>query len=88
MRYQAMHDPAFYKSLNELLKLRAEKRKNEIGFESQEQNRAAETRKQELHKLTISLAQVKLESHLSQKSAPAHSEPRAQQGAIPMKIAA
>ncbi len=88
MRYQTTNDRAFHRCLNELLKLRAAKRKTEIGSESQLQKQAAETRKQERHKLTISLAEAKLERHLSQKSAPAHSEPRAQQAAIPMKIAA
>jgi hypothetical protein len=42
LRYQTTHERAFHKSLNTLLKLRAEKRKAEIGFVSQEsiQNRA------------------------------------------------
>ena len=42
LRYQTTHERAFHKSLNDLLKLRAEKRKIEIGFESQQlqQNRA------------------------------------------------
>ena len=35
MRYRTSHERAFEKCLNELLKLRAEKRKAEIGFESQ-----------------------------------------------------
>jgi hypothetical protein len=35
MRYQTTHTRAFHKSLNDLLKLRAEKRKAEIGFEAQ-----------------------------------------------------
>src|SRR6266704_3910315 len=36
LRYQTTHDRAFHKSLNQFLKLRADKRKQEIGFESQE----------------------------------------------------
>src|SRR6185437_1082100 len=42
LRYQTANDRVFHKALNELLKLRAEKRKAEIGFESQqrEQSRA------------------------------------------------
>ena len=36
LRYQTTHDRNFHKCLNDLLKLRAEKRKQEIGFESQE----------------------------------------------------
>jgi len=35
MRYQTTHTRAFHKCLNDLLKLRAEKRKAEIGFEAQ-----------------------------------------------------
>jgi hypothetical protein len=44
LRYQNMHTRAFYKSLNELLKLRAEKRKAEIGFEAQKLKQAADNR--------------------------------------------
>ena len=35
LRYQTTHTRAFHKSLNDLLKIRAEKRKAEIGFEAQ-----------------------------------------------------
>jgi hypothetical protein len=35
IRYQTTNDRAFHKCLDQLLKLRAEKRKQEIGFESQ-----------------------------------------------------
>ena len=37
MRYRTSHERGFHKCLSELLKLRAEKRKAEIGFESQKQ---------------------------------------------------
>ena len=40
LRYQTTHTRAFHKSLNDLLKLRAERRKTENGFEAQ--NRKAE----------------------------------------------
>ena len=67
IRYQTTHDRAFHRSLNDLLKLRAERRKQEIGFESQKQKladqsrrEAAEKRKQDHHKLDILLAQAKL----------------------------
>ena len=40
MRYRTSHERAFHKCLNDLLKLRAEKRKHEIGFESQKQQTA------------------------------------------------
>ena len=44
LRYQTTHDRNFHKCLNDLLKLRAERRKAEIGFESQKmkQNRACQ----------------------------------------------
>jgi len=74
IRYQTTHDRAFHRSLTDLLKLRAERRKQEIGFESQKQKQAlearqaaaedrratAEKRKQDHHKLDILLAQAKL----------------------------
>jgi low affinity Fe/Cu permease len=73
LRYQTTHDRAFHRCLNELLRLRAEKRKQEIGFESQkrkqeeesrkaaDQNRreASENRKQELHRYNVLLAEAK-----------------------------
>src|SRR5690348_7664000 len=68
LRYQTTHERAFHKALNDLLKLRAEKRKAEIGFERQERARATETRRQEhhemkkeRHKWEILLAEVKVE---------------------------
>ena len=68
IRYQNTHDRAFHRSLNDLLKLRAEKRKQEIGFESQKQKQAEETRraagenrKQELHRWNVLLGEAKLD---------------------------
>ena len=68
LRYETTHDRIFHKCLNQLLKLRAEKRKAEIGFESQKQKQndqtrrgAAENRKQELHRYNILLAGAKFE---------------------------
>ena len=46
IRYQTTHDRTFHRALNGLLKLRAERRKQEIGFESQRQKQAAETRRE------------------------------------------
>ena len=46
LRYQTTHERAFHHSLNQLLKLRAEKRKQQIGFESQQRKEADELRKQ------------------------------------------
>jgi low affinity Fe/Cu permease len=45
LRYQTTHDRAFHRSLDRLLKLRAEKRKQEIGFESQARKEAEEIRR-------------------------------------------
>ena len=52
MRYRTSHERGFHKCLTELLKLRAEKRKAEIGFESQKQ-------KKELTESRIRLANAK-----------------------------
>ncbi len=69
LRYQTTNERAFHKALNELLKLRAAKRKAEIGFESHQmkQNRArqqaeAHARRQELHKWSVLLAQAKVDN--------------------------
>jgi hypothetical protein len=51
MRYRTSHERAFSKCLAELLKLRAEKRKAEIGFESQKRAKEEHTRKQEQHEM-------------------------------------
>ncbi|HEX3683117.1 MAG TPA: hypothetical protein VHU83_11300 [Bryobacteraceae bacterium] len=66
LRYQTTHERAFHKYLDQLHKLRAEVRKNRIGFESQERERnqesrraAAETRKQEAHEARTRLAHAK-----------------------------
>ena len=71
LRYQTTNDRAFHRCLNDLLKLKAEKRKQEIGFESQKQmqalesrREAAEKRKQERHKWDIMLAEAKLDHQM------------------------
>jgi hypothetical protein len=71
LRYQTTNDRAFHRALADLLKLRAEKRKNEIGFESQQQRKAqeprrdaAEKRRDERHKFDILLAEAKLNHQL------------------------
>jgi low affinity Fe/Cu permease len=61
LRYQTTHDRAFHKSLSDLLKLRKEARKQEIGFESQKQKEAAEARKQELHEARLRAVNAKAE---------------------------
>ncbi len=59
LRYQTTNERAFSKCLSDLLKLRAEKRKAEIGFESQTQKEADQARKQELHEARTRLANAK-----------------------------
>ncbi|MGI8959654.1 MAG: hypothetical protein ACR2IV_07840 [Bryobacteraceae bacterium] len=73
LRYQTTNERAFHKCLNDLLKLRAEKRKQGIGFESQTHKQAdhtrreaAEIRKQDLHRWNVSLAEAKLDHQLLQ----------------------
>ena len=68
IRYRTSHERAFHKCLNELLKLRAEKRKTEIGFESQKRVKEEHTRKQEKqqmakdrHKWDVLLAEAKVD---------------------------
>jgi hypothetical protein len=56
LRYQTTHTRRFHKSFNDLLKLRAEKRKTEIGFEAQR-------RKEEEHLIKSEQHQMKKNSH-------------------------
>ena len=71
IRYQTTHDRAFHRSLNDLLKLRAERRKQEIGFDSQKRKEAlesrqaaAEKRRQDLHEFAVLLAEAKVDHQL------------------------
>ena len=68
LRYQTTHERAFHKCADELRKLRNEKRKEQIGFESQKLKQAAEERKQsvekrkqDLHHCGVLLAQAKID---------------------------
>ncbi len=61
MRYQTTHERAFYKALTELQKLRAERRKVEIGFESQKRLQAAEQRAAEVQNLKKQAFELKKE---------------------------
>ena len=61
LRYQSTHDRAFHKCLGELQKLRAEKRKAELGFESQKRKEAEELRKQEMHDARVRALNAKSE---------------------------
>jgi len=57
LRYETTHERAFHKCLNELLRIRAEKKKQEIGFESQKRKQEEHDRKQEQHKMKKDLHQ-------------------------------
>ena len=48
LRYQATHDRGFHKCLAQLLKLRNEKRKEQIGFERQKHQEAEQIRKEQM----------------------------------------
>lgn len=74
LRYQTTHDRAFHKALNTLLKLRADRRKTEIGFVSQElklsrarEQAAAEKRREELHKWKVLLAEARVDGQQTTK---------------------
>ncbi len=60
LRYHSTHDRAFYKCANELRSLRNEKRKAEIGFESQERKRN-EQRRREASELRKQAAEARRE---------------------------
>ncbi len=72
MRYQTTNDRGFSKCLNDLLKLRAEKRKERIGFDSQKRQEAEQARKQsvenrklDVHRMDVLLAEAKVDHQLS-----------------------
>src|SRR5690348_6799521 len=51
LRYQTTHERAFHKALNDLLTLRVEQRKVELGCERQQHAQTNETRRQERHEM-------------------------------------
>ena len=59
LRYQATQERAFGKCADELRKSRNEKRKQEIGFESQKDRDANEARKREMHEARLRLVNSK-----------------------------
>ncbi len=76
LRYYTTHDRAFHKALQEMLKLRAQTRKAEIGFVSQKRKeveearrQAAEKRKQEMHEVNLLFSQAKLDTETSRRLA-------------------
>ena len=71
MRYQTTHERAYYKALNELQKLREQRRKEQIGFESQKLAQAAAIRSEKALNLRIQEFQIKkIRFERSQKPAP------------------
>jgi hypothetical protein len=62
LRYQTTHERGFHKAMNDLLKLRAAKRKEEIGFESQQRKQEQYQMKKERHKWEIVLAEYKVDA--------------------------
>ena len=66
LRYQTTADRTFDRCVNQLLKLRNDKRKAEIGFDSQKRRQgqaaAAEARKQEAHEVRARLTNAKAEA--------------------------
>jgi hypothetical protein len=71
LRYQTTHERAFYKALTELQKLRAEKRKEQIGFELQERQQASEQRAAEAHNLKKQAFRLKKQALELKKERPA-----------------
>ena len=61
LRYQTTHERAFHTALNDLLKLRSAKRKQQIGFESQQRKQEQHEMKKERHKWEVLLAEVKID---------------------------
>ena len=76
LRYQTTHERAFYKALNELQKLREQRRKEQIGFESQKRAEAAEIRAEKALNLRMQEVQIKkLRFERTQKPQQAASAP-------------
>ena len=82
LRYQTTHERAFHKALNDLLKLRAEKRKEEIGFERQQHARADQIRKQEKHEMAKERHQFRFPAPVSLLPTPVSSMHTEQYGCI------
>ncbi len=85
LRYQIQHDRLFQRAFHDLLKLRAEKRKEQIGFESQKRVQAQETRREaveirkiEHHYLTTAILKSKLNQipNVSEGSVPTSEPPK------------
>ena len=87
LRYQTTHERAFYKALNELQKLRNEKRKREIGFESQKRSAEVHEIKKEAHNLKKQRAAQPVQPKNGEKQA-APSAPSSETTSEPLEMAA
>ncbi len=67
LRYQTTHERAFYKALKELQNIRAQRTKEQIGFESQKRQQAAGERAAEAHNLKKQAFEMKKERLASRK---------------------
>ena len=59
LRYQTTNERAYYRAMREFQILRKEKRRLEIGFESQQQKQAEELRKNELNEARVRLTNAR-----------------------------
>ena len=87
LRYQTTHERAFYKALNELQKLRNEKRNREIGFESQKRSAEVHEIKKEAHNLKKQRAAQPVQPKKGEKQA-APSAPSSETTSEPLEMAA
>ncbi len=71
IRYQTTHEHAFHKCLRELAKLRAERKLEKVGFESQKRLAAVETRHQEMHAARLNLITAQILAKKPRQPAPA-----------------
>ncbi len=62
IRYETTNERAFYKALNELRRLKSERKKAEIGFERQKQEQAEQPLKMEAEQAKTRLANAKAEA--------------------------
>jgi hypothetical protein len=86
LRYQTTHERAFYKALKELQNIRAQRIKEQIGFESQKRQQAAEQRADEalnLKKQDFELKKQELELKKQRLASPKQPENNKTQASQP-----
>jgi hypothetical protein len=85
MRYESQHERAYNSCFNQLLKLRAEKRSDKIGFEREKQLcQQAEERKQR-HEITLKARHVDIDCKIARTLRTAASNPEALEAAREVK---